>query len=536
MAFDNEPHLVRRAARWSERVALDDAAGTWSYASVLDGSAELAARLVERGGEVRQERVAYLVEPGGDHVATLWGIWRAGGVAVPLATSHPPAELDRVLHDSGASMMVVAPALRDRVAGLTGARGIALLASPGSPSPDLPDPRRTRGGAYEAGIRPLREDPTGSDGADPALILYTSGSTGHPKGVVHTHGSLRAQVESLVSAWKWSEADRTLLVLPLHHVHGLVNVVTCALWSGARCDVLPRFEAGAVWDRIIGGGLTIFMAVPTLYARLLAAWNEAPPGRRKAMTEGARRLRLMVSGSAALPVPLLEGWEQATGHRLLERYGMTEIGMALSNPLDGERRSGFVGLPLPGVEVRLAGDDGTPVPAGAAGEIEVRGPGVFREYWNRPDDTRQAFREGWFRTGDVAVVEDGSWRILGRRSVDIIKTGGYKVSALEIEEALRLHPGVEDCAVVGVPDPEWGERVAAAVVERPGATLDRDSLRSWARERLAPYRVPSLVRIVDTLPRNSMGKVTKPAVRELFAPDEPFSGAVEAPPAPGRER
>jgi malonyl-CoA/methylmalonyl-CoA synthetase len=228
----------------------------------------------------------------------------------------------------------------------------------------------------------------------------------------------------------------------------------------------------------------------------------------------------MVSGSAALPVPTLERWEAITGHRLLERYGMTEIGMALSNPLDGERRPGFVGTPLPGVEVRLADETDAPVRPGSPGEIQVRGPTVFRGYWRRPVDTECAFTaDGWFRTGDLAIREEGAYRILGRSSVDILKSGGEKISALEIEDVLRSHHGVADCAVVGVADPHWGERVCAAVVPRDDThrgELSEAELRTFVKNRLAPYKVPKHFLLVDDLPRNAMGKVTKVAVRELF--------------------
>jgi len=277
------------------------------------------------------------------------------------------------------------------------------------------------------------------------------------------------------------------------------------------------FDGAGIWNRLAEGGLTLFMAVPTIYARLLAAWDAAPRETRARWTEAAARLRLMVSGSAALPVSVLERWRAATGHVLLERYGMTEIGMALSNPCDGERRPGCVGQPLPGVEVRLVDEQGREVDEGAPGEIEVRGDTVFLEYWRRPDATRDAFREGWFRTGDVAVCDSGSFRILGRQSVDIIKTGGYKVSALEVEEVLREHPDVGECAVVGAPDDEWGERVAVAIVPRgSGESLGIDALREWAAPRLSRYKLPTRVRLVDDLPRNAMGKVVKPRVRELF--------------------
>jgi len=215
-------------------------------------------------------------------------------------------------------------------------------------------------------------------------------------------------------------------------------------------------------------------------------------------------------------VSTLERWKEISGHTLLERYGMTEIGMALSDPLKGERVPGSVGTPLPSVEVQLVGENGEPVVPGTAGEIEVRGPSVFTEYWGKPDTTRDAFRKGWFRTGDTAIVENGVYRILGRTNIDILKTGGHKVSALEIEETLREHPFVAECAVVGVPDPEWGERVAAALVLHDGDALDLPSLRTWAREFLAAHKLPSRLLVLEALPRNAMGKVMKPAVAAMF--------------------
>ncbi len=352
-----------------------------------------------------------------------------------------------------------------------------------------------------------------------AMILYTSGTTNRPKGVVTTHANITAQIMSLIEAWEWSADDRILLCLPLHHVHGIVNVVSCALWSGATCEMLPRFDANTVWERIAGGSsLTLFMAVPTIYVKLIAAWDAAPPERRASLSQACActKLRLMVSGSAALPVSTLERWKEISGHTLLERYGMTEIGMALSNPLRGERVPGSVGTPLPSVEVQLVGENGQPVAPGTPGEIEVRGPSVFAEYWGKPDATRDAFRDGWFRTGDTAVIENGVYRILGRTNIDILKTGGHKVSALEIEEALREHPAIAECAVVGVPDLEWGERVAAAVVLKDGDTLDLPSLRAWAKEFLAAHKLPSRLLVLDALPRNAMGKVTKPAIKTMF--------------------
>jgi len=280
--------------------------------------------------------------------------------------------------------------------------------------------------------------------------------------------------------------------------------------------MLPAFDAAAVMDRIGSGDLTLYMAVPTIYHRLIAYLEDMPPHQLERFEVGAAAVRLMVSGSAALPVPVLERWRELSGHTLLERYGMTEIGMALSNPYEGERVPGSVGSPLPGVEVRLANDEDSPVQPGEAGEIQVVGPNVFLEYWERPEDTAAAFTEdGWFRTGDTATLDDGRFRILGRTSVDILKTGGEKVSALEIEEVLLGHPAVSEVAVVGVDDPEWGDRVVAVVV--PREAVDPEGLRDWVRDRLAPHKVPKQIHFVDSLPRNALGKTMKPRVVEMLS-------------------
>ena len=491
------PNLIRRAGQHAERVALVDPNGEHTFAELLAASARVAGALLEGGHDLAEARIAFYVTPGFDHVAVQWGIWRAGGIAVPLALSHPPAELEYVIRDAEARAVIADPsgeAALEPLARQAGSRFVPVREALAGPAGPLP------------GVDPARR----------AMMVYTSGTTGKPKGVVTTHANIDAQIAALIEAWGWRDDDRVLLVLPLHHVHGIVNVVGCALWAGACCDMLPKFDAAQTWNRIAEGRLTLFMAVPTIYARLISAWEAADHAARAAMTAGCRAMRLMVSGSAALPVQTLERWREISGHTLLERYGMTELGMALSNPLLGERRPGFVGAPLPGVEVRLVGDDGAPAPAGVPGEIEVRGPNVFLEYWHRPEATAAAFRDGWFRTGDTAVRDGDAYRILGRSSVDIIKTGGFKVSALEIEEELRRHPAVRECAVVGVPDVEWGERVSAAVELVPGTELSLPALQAWSKARLAPYKVPRALRCVDTLPRNAMGKVVKPEVAKLF--------------------
>jgi malonyl-CoA/methylmalonyl-CoA synthetase len=352
------------------------------------------------------------------------------------------------------------------------------------------------------------------------MMVYTSGTTGRPKGVVTTHANIHAQIHSVVTAWEWTSADRALLVLPLHHVHGIINVVCSALWSGATCEMQPRFDAEITWDRLASGDLTVFSAVPTLYHRLIQSWEAAPPEAQRARSTGARALRLMMCGSSALPKQVLARWEEITGHRLLERYGMTEVAMALSNPLHGQRRPGFVGRPLPGVAVRLM-SEGKEVAEGNPGDVELKGDGVFHEYWRRPAETAAAFHDGWFRTGDTAIVENGDYRLLGRNSVDIIKSGAEKISALEIEEVLRTHPAIAECAVVGVDDPEWGEKICAAAELRPDHHLTLDELRNWAKAHLAPSKIPRDLQCVDKLPRNTMGKVVKREVAASFAPPAP---------------
>jgi malonyl-CoA/methylmalonyl-CoA synthetase len=479
------------------RTAIIDSRKSYTYQDLLDASAKIATTLLDGKNDLAEARVAYLVPSAFEYPAMQWGIWRAGGIAVPLCTMHPANELAYAIEDSGASIIVAHPQYADIL------RPIAenlkrrflttdevMTVTPRA----LPDVSPERG----------------------AMIVYTSGTTSKPKGVLTTHENIAAQINSLIEAWGWMHDDHILLFLPLHHLHGIINVLCSALWAGAVCEMLPRFEAEKVWDRLREGGPTLFMAVPTIYARLVKSWNSASAPDQQAMTIACKKLRLMVSGSAALPVSTLEEWRGISGHTLLERYGMTEIGMALSNPLHGERRPGHVGSPLPDVEVRLVDDKNQILPDGEQGEIQVRGKTVFREYWQRPEATKEAFVDGWFKTGDVAICENNVYRILGRNSVDIIKTGGFKVSALEIEEVLRTHESIEQCAVVGAPDPEWGERVSAAVILWEGKFLDLEALREWAKEHLAVYKVPSRLLILDELPSNAMGKVVKPEVTKLF--------------------
>jgi len=493
--------LIARAGEHGDRVAIIASEGTFTYNQLLSDSNAVASCLLDGSADLNEARVAFLTQPGYHYAATQWGIWRAGGIAVPMAISHPRLELEYAIEDSGSTILVADASYEEKLRPIAEAMGLRFLltsellaASPGA----LPT------------FGPER----------PAMIIYTSGTTNKPKGVVSLHSTLESQITSLVEAWGWKADDHILNVLPLHHIHGIVNVLGCSQWSGAVCEMLPAFDAEKVWERIENSPMNLFMAVPTIYARLVTSWNAASPDRQKAMTAACAKLRLMVSGSAALPVQTLEEWQGISGHVLLERYGMTEIGMALSNPLNGVRKPGFVGTPLPFVDMRLVDEDNKPVEAGVTGEIQIKGPCVFQEYWGKPEATASEFVDGWFRTGDVAMMEGGAYRILGRSSVDIIKTGGFKVSALEVEDVLREHPAISDCAVVAMEDLEWGERVCAALVLAKEGSLTLEELRDWSRERLAPYKMPSRMIPISELPRNAMGKVVKPDLTKLFLETE----------------
>ena len=494
----SELPIIARACLHSASIAFRTGTGTHTYQDILDRSAILAAALLGDADDLKESRVALLVPAGFEYVASQWAIWRAGGIKVPICLSATEPEWEYALTDSGASAVMADAAMGAKIAPLCNRLGVRLVninAITAVPAKTLPD------------ITPERN----------AMILYTSGTTSKPKGVVTTHANIQAQIESLVQAWEWSAADRIPLFLPMHHIHGIINVTCCALWSGATVESFARFDLSAILERVRADAYTVFMAVPTIYVKLIQALESASPENRQAIVAGFARMRLMVSGSAALPASVHEQWTALTGQKLLERYGMTEIGMAISNPYHGERRPGAVGKALPGVEVRLKSESGAIVTGeDEPGEIQVRGPGVFRAYWNRPEASAETFDGDWFRTGDMAVLERGYYRIMGRLSVDIIKSGGYKLSALEIEAALLEHPNILECAVIGLPDDTWGEAVSAAVVLKENTTLDLATLREWCKERLSVYKVPQRLLVVNELPRNAMGKVTKPAVRTLF--------------------
>ena len=479
-------------------IALVDGAQTRTYADLDKQIDRFAGGLLAGEADLQEERIAFLMPASFEYVTTLHGIWRAGGIAVPLNTASALPELEHCLSSTGVRRLVTISDRLNQIKPLCDELAIELLdfsqclGDGGSALPELTPERR-------------------------ALIVFTSGTTSKPKGVVTTHRTIAAQISTLIDAWEWQSSDVIPLFLPLHHVHGIINVLSCALWSGATVHLMPKLDLQRLCGQVTRGVFTVFMAVPTIYVKLIDYLADMDAADRSAIAGGFADMRLNVSGSAACPVEIFESWQRLTGQVLLERYGMTEIGMALSNPYRGERRAGCVGQPLPGVEVQLFDEQHQAITEPTtAGEIRIKGGNVFLEYWNNPKATASSFHDGWFCTGDVAVVEDGYYRIMGRSSIDIIKSGGYKLSALEIEGKLLAHPAIAEVAVLGIEDRTWGEAVAAVVVLRPGAELTGEDLKAWCEGRLSSYKIPKHLVVMESLPRNAMGKVVKPKLKELL--------------------
>ncbi|XP_053275683.1 malonate--CoA ligase ACSF3, mitochondrial [Pleuronectes platessa] len=528
----NQKPVFVRAPAFGDKLAVIDSSGSHSYKQLYCSSLDLAGRISSAlncdFAGLEGKRISFLCANDGSYTVAQWAAWMSGGTAVPLYRKHPQSELEYVISDSQSSLLVAGHPFAEILEPLALKLGLPCLTLP--PTSDLGSLVVEHTEEKETSI---------TDWADrPAMIIYTSGTTGRPKGVLHTHSSIQAMVQCLVSEWAWTRDDVILHTLPLHHVHGIVNKLLCPLWVGATCIMLPEFQPQKVWEMLLSSKapmVNVFMAVPTIYSKLIQYYDQhftQPHVKDFVKAVCKERIRLMVSGSAALPLPTLQRWEEITGHTLLERYGMTEIGMALSNSLKGPRIPGAVGSPLPGVEVRIVMNNAsnttiaegshreTRVRAGLEGkegDLLVRGPSVFQEYWNKPEETRESFTDGdWFKTGDTAVYRDGAYWIMGRTSVDIIKSGGYKISALEVERHLLAHPAIIDVAVVGAPDAVWGQKVTAVVQLKKGQSMTLPELKTWAREHMAAYTIPTGLVLVEELPRNQMGKVNKKELLQHF--------------------
>jgi malonyl-CoA/methylmalonyl-CoA synthetase len=493
--------FTRHAQGAPERPCLRFEGEEWSYGKLRERAGSFAAALGTWGLKPG-ERVALYLGNCADFLAAYLGTHLAGGVVVPVNIQYRKVELRHIFDDADVRLCFTD---KERRPELERVRG------------DLPDLESVIevGGELEDFLDTAADHESAlPSGEDLAVIAYTSGTTGRSKGAMLLHRNLVANAEAVCSAWRWSTDDVLLLTLPLFHTHGLMVGAHGTFFTGASAELHRKFDAAAVYEALLEGRVTMFFGVPTMYARLL---QEA-----KARAERPRPLRLYVSGSAPLSPQVFEEFESLFGERILERYGMAETIMNLTNPYDGERRPGTVGQPFPGQEARVVDiKSREPLNPGEIGEIEVRGPHVFAGYWNRPEATEESFdKDGWFRTGDLGFVgEDGYFTITGR-SKELIISGGYNVYPREVEEVVEGCPGVSEVAVVGLPDPEFGERVVAAVV-RDDPNLSVEKIVYFCRQDLAGYKKPRQVVFVDALPRNALGKVLKHVVRkELIEAEE----------------
>jgi malonyl-CoA/methylmalonyl-CoA synthetase len=459
-------------------------------------SARLANLLLALGAK-RGDRVAVQAEKSPESLFLYLACLRAGLVYLPLNTAYQRGELSYFIDDAEPRVIVCHPRSVEMARELSAGRAQVLSLD-----------ENGEGGLTQAAAGHAPEFSTvEAQPDDLAVIIYTSGTTGRSKGAMVTHRNLESNARTLVAYWGFSEHDVLLHALPIFHVHGLFVANHCALLSGAKLLWHRKFDAKLLLRDLPRA--TVMMGVPTFYTRLLAEADFT--------YELVQGIRLFVSGSAPLLADTFGAFRERTGKNILERYGMSETGMISSNPLDGERRAGSVGFPLPGVSVRIAGDQDRPLPKGQIGGIQVKGENVFSGYWRMPEKTREEFTvDGWFRTGDVGLFDaDGYLSIVGRAR-DLIISGGYNVYPKEIEMALDAMPGVAESAVIGVPHPDFGEAVAAVIVPRKGAQLDPPAIIAELRKNLANFKVPKQVYLVDDLPRNAMGKVQKAELRGRY--------------------
>jgi malonyl-CoA/methylmalonyl-CoA synthetase len=470
-----------------------------THAAFLDLVGQMANALAGLG-VAAGDRVAVHVEKSVEALALYAACVKSGAVFLPLNTAYTPSELAYFVEDSGAALFLCDPGEAQAVEPIARATDCTL---------------RTLGpngeGSFMETVRaqsPL-SDIAPRDLDDLAALLYTSGTTGRSKGAMLTQMNLLSNAEALVTAWQFTDRDVLLHALPIFHTHGLFVATNTLLLSGGAMIFLPKFDIETVLTAL--PEVTSMMGVPTFYTRLLDD--------TRFTAELASHMRLFISGSAPLLAETHVQFEKRTGHRILERYGMTETNMNTSNPYEGDRRAGTVGFPLPGVEVRVCDSEtGVAVPQGEIGVLWVRGPNVFKGYWNMPEKTREELREdGFFITGDLALIDaDGYVQIVGRGK-DLIISGGYNIYPKEIELFLDTLPGVRESAVIGAPHPDFGESVVAVLVPETGVTIDIDAVKAALRESLAGFKRPRVIEVVEALPRNTMGKVQKNQLRERYA-------------------
>ncbi|GAB3673929.1 malonate--CoA ligase [Salinisphaera aquimarina] len=494
-----ESFAERMAARGDADFIVTRDGRRYSYAQALEASARLASTLTSLGVE-RGDRVAVQVDKSPEAILLYLACLRIGGAYLPLNTGYTSTEIAYFLGDAEPALFVCRPNAADeaeRVAAETGCPRVVTLGTEGDGS-----------------LMEMAEQAEPSDAIearaenDLAAILYTSGTTGRSKGAMLTHGNLASNAQALVDAWRFDANDRLIHALPIFHTHGLFVACNVVLMAGAAMLFMPKFDIDAILEEIPRG--TALMGVPTYYTRLLADERLTP--------DLARHMRLFTSGSAPLTAETHTEFERRTGHAILERYGMTETSMNTSNPYDGKRIAGTVGLPLPGVEIHVVDrETGAALPTGETGMLKVRGPNVFIGYWRMPDKTAEELGEdGFFITGDLAKIDEHGYVQIVGRDKDLVISGGYNVYPKEVEQEIDAMDAVVESAVIGVPHPDLGECVTAVVVPQSGAAIDEQQVIDALTDRLARYKQPKRVFFVDELPRNTMGKVQKNQLRERF--------------------
>ncbi len=497
-------HLFEGLARAAEPGApwllLPDGT-TWSYGDMAERSGKMARALVRLGLQPG-DRVAAQIEKSPEALILYLATVRAGGAFLPLNTGYTPAEIEYFVGDAQPTLFVVDPATKDALLPIAASHGARVETLDRNGSGSL-----AKLAEAEAGAGAFSDVPRGPD--DLAAILYTSGTTGRSKGAMTTHDNLLSNARALAECWRFTSADRLIHALPIFHTHGLFVATNTVLVSGASMIFQAKFDTGDVLAAMPRA--TSLMGVPTFYVRLL---------QHAGLTrEATAHMRLFVSGSAPLLAETHRAFEAKTGHHILERYGMTETNMITSNPYEGDRVPGAVGFPLPGISVRVADPEtGAPIPDGDVGMIEVKGPNVFSGYWRMPEKTKAEFRDdGFFITGDLGKIDERGYVHIVGRGKDLVISGGYNVYPKEIEAEIDAMPGVFESAVIGVPHADFGEGVTAVVVPEKGASIDEAAVLSALSGRLAKFKQPKRVLFVDELPRNTMGKVQKNALRDRYA-------------------
>ena len=481
------------------RLVIETADGArWTYGDLVSQTAQIANHLVARGVKPG-DRVAVQVEKSVPALMLYLATVRAGAVYLPLNTAYTLAELDYFIGDSEPKLVVCDPASADGVGKLAAGVGAQVDTLDASGEGSLMQGARAQAATFDTVARA---------GDDLAAILYTSGTTGRSKGAMLTHDNLHSNAETLIKSWRFTRDDVLIHALPIYHTHGLFVGSNVTLFSGASMIFLPKFAPEQIVSLMPRA--TALMGVPTFYVRLLQC--------ESLTREAASHMRLFVSGSAPLLAETHREWNARTGHAILERYGMTETNMNVSNPYDGDRVPGAVGFPLPGVEIRIADpESGAPIPQGEIGMIEVKGPNVFKGYWRMPEKTAAEFRpDGYFITGDLGRIDERGYLHIVGRGKDLIITGGFNVYPKEVESEIDALPGVFESAVIGVPHADFGEGVTAVVVRTSPDAIDEATIIAALKERLARFKQPKHIAFVDDLPRNTMGKVQKNVLREQY--------------------